>query len=133
MKKTLLLASFTPINLLDNFLEKLKSKFNIDKKDVFCYENLEDNTKYIVTFKLNLPNNEKINFNEISVNTISIHKKEDTFYTINALNKLIDNITVENIGNVDHKAIKIDWTLYRNQFILTKNNELRFLKLKRVF
>lgn len=133
MKKTLLLVSFTPINLLDKFLEKLKNKFNIDKKDVFCYENLDDSTKYIVTYKINILNNDKINFNEIAINTISIHKKDETLYTINALNKLIDNMTFENIGNIDYKAIKIDWSLYKNQFILTKNNELMFLKIKRVF
>lgn len=59
---------------------------------------------------------------KMSPNTIPIHRKTDTntFYSINALNKLIMEI---NNGLLD-TSYPIDWDLYKDTMIITKNDEL---------
>ena len=100
---------------------------------VFCYKNLDDESKMILTFKFKLKEGEKINFKDLFPSAIIIHKKGDALYTINALNKLIDSISTNDIGNVDYKSININWTEYQNKFILINNEELNIFNIKRVF
>ena len=52
MNKTILLATFIFPERVDWFLNYLGTKFSITKDKVFCYKNLDDESKYIITFKL---------------------------------------------------------------------------------
>ena len=52
MKKTLLLASFIFPERVDWFLNYLEAKFDIKKDQVFCYKNLDDESKVIMTFRI---------------------------------------------------------------------------------
>ena len=55
-----------------------------------------------------------------------IHKKMRTFYTINALNVLILQLT----GEID-KNYKVDWQEYSNSLMISnKDNELQIIKTK---
>jgi hypothetical protein len=133
MNKTILLASFIFNERVEWFLSYLQNKFKINKEMVFCYKNLDDESKMILTFKFKLKEGEKINFKDLFPSAIIIHKKGDALYTINALNKLIDSISTNDIGNVDYKSININWTEYQNKFILINNEELNIFNIKRVF
>lgn len=133
MEKTLLIASFIFPERIDWFLDYLKRKFEIKKEQVHCYQNLDDDSKVIFTFKLKIVNGNKINLKEMFPNAIPIHKKNSTFYTINALNKLIDSLNTELQGNIDYKTIKIDWEEYKDNMILTNGDSLNILKIKRLF
>jgi hypothetical protein len=64
---------------------------------------------------------------------VIIHKKGNAIYTINALNKLIEQLYPESIGNIDNKTIKIDWNEYQNKMILLNGEELTIFNINRVF
>jgi hypothetical protein len=133
MDKTLLLASFIFPERLDWFLGYLKTNFNIPKEKIFCYKNLKDQSKLILTFKFLLQDGKHVDLKKLFPSAIIIHKKGTAFYTINALNKLIEIESEGSLGNIDHKSHKIDWEKYKDQFILLENKELVFLNLERVF
>jgi len=133
MDKTLLLASFIFPERTEWFLNYLENKFSIPKTKVFCYKNLDDESKMIMTFKLVIPQNKRINLKDLFPSAIPIHKKGNALYTINALNMLIDSISGDNVGNVDYGSVIINWDEYQNKLILTKGKELVFLNIERVF
>jgi len=133
MKKTLLLASFIFPERVDWFLSYLEAKFDIKKDQVFCYKNLDDESKVIMTFRITKEEDKPLNLKELFPSAILIHKKGNALYTINALNKLIEDQHPESVGNIDNKNIKIDWSEYQDKLILINNKELTFLNISRVF
>jgi hypothetical protein len=133
MDKTILLASFIFPERQEWFLSYLENKFGIAKDKVFGYSNIDDESKLILTFKLDLPDGKRLNLKDLFPNAIIIHKKGDALYTINALNAVIDSEYPESKGNIDYKSIKIDWSKYQNKLILVDNKELVFLNIKRIF
>jgi len=128
-KKILLLATFVSPDYLDKFLFKIYKKFNVNKKNVFVFETEEDNL--LLTYKLTLDIDQKINIKEELHKTVQIHKKGTTFFTINALNKLIEKEFNINFGNVNYTDYNLDWDKYKDSIILLKNNELDILPLKK--
>ena len=133
MKKTLLLASFIFPERVDWFLNYLETKFDIKKDQVFCYKNLDDESKVIMTFRITKEEDKPLNLKELFPSAILIHKKGNALYTINALNKIIEDLYPESVGNIDNKNIKIDWSEYQDKLILINNKELTFLNISRVF
>lgn len=133
MDKTILLSSFIFPERVEWFLSYLEVKFNITKDKVFCYKNLEDESKVIMTFKIIIPEGKFLNLKDLFPSAIPIHKKGDALYTINALNKLIEIEAGDSVGNIDHKSVKIDWNKYQNQLIVINGNDLAFLGISRVF
>jgi hypothetical protein len=131
MNKTILLASFIFPERVEWFLDYLKTKFNVDK--VFCYKNLDDESKDILTFRLTINPEQPLNLKNLFPNAVIIHKKGNALYTINALNKLIEEIHPESIGNIDNKSITINWSDYQNKFILINNEKLCIFNINRVF
>jgi hypothetical protein len=131
MNKTILLASFIFPERVDWFLNYLKTTFNVDS--VFCYKNLDDESKVILTFRLTINTEQPLNLKNLFPNAVIIHKKGDALYTINALNLLIQEKYPESVGNIDNKQIKIDWSEYQNKFILINNKQLCIFNIKRVF
>lgn len=133
MKKTLLLASFIFPERVDWFLNYLEAKFDIKKDQVFCYKNLDDESKVIMTFRISKEEDKPLNLKELFPSAILIHKKGNALYTINALNKIIEDLHPESVGNIDNKNIKIDWSEYQDKLILVNNKELTFFNISRVF
>ena len=133
MNKNILLASFIFPERLEWFLGYLKTKFSIPREKVFVYQNLDDESKIIVTFKFVLRDGKKIDFKNLFPNAILIHKKGDAIYTINALNKIIENIDNDNFGNIDYKSYKIDWETFQGKMLLTNNEGLVIYNIKRIF
>ena len=133
MDKTLLLATFIFPERLDWFTGYLNTKFSIPKDRVFGYKNLDDESKLIITFKITIPEGERLNLKELFPSAVIIHKRGDALYTINALNLLIEKKLGDSIGNIDYKSYKVNWDEYQNQFIIIDSQELVFLNIKRVF
>jgi len=133
MTKTILLASFIFPERVEWFLSYLDSRFKVTKDKIFCYKNLGDESKLIMTFKISIPEDKKLDLKNLFPSAIPIHKKGDALYTINALNKLIQEKFPESIGNIDNKSIKIDWETYQNKMILINNGELTIFNISRVF
>lgn len=129
----MLLATFIFPERVEWFLDYLEVKFKISKDNVFCYKNLDDESKLIFTFKLCIPENGRLNLKNSFPSGIPIHKKGDALYTINALNKLIDKMTLDQTNVVEYKSVKIDWGQYQNKFMLINGGELMFLNISRVF
>ena len=133
MDKTVLLASFIFPERVEWFLSYLEAKFNITKDKVFCYKNLDDESKVIITFKLVIPEGKRLNLKDLFPSAIPIHKKGNALYTINALNKLIDKMTGDSAGNTDYKSVKVNWEEYQNKLILINGKELTILSINRIF
>jgi len=133
MNKTILLASFIFPERVEWFLSYLDAKFKISKDKVFCYENLDDESKVIMTFKVSIPEDKPLNLKNLFPSAVPIHKKGNALYTINALNKLIQEKHPDSIGNIDNKNIKINWEEYQNKMILINNDELTIFNISRVF
>ena len=133
MSKTSLLASFIFPERVEWFLSYLEAKFFIAKEKVFCYKDENDESKLILTFKITVPDDKSLNFKDLFPSAVIIHKKGNALYTINALNKLIEEKAEESIGNIEYKDVKIDWEEYQDKFILIKDKELKILSISRVF
>jgi hypothetical protein len=128
-QKILLLASFLKAEHLDTFLDKIKKKFGVKKENVFFFKTEED---FILTYKVHIDVEHKINIKKELPKTIQVHKKGDTIFTINALNKLIEQESGLG-GNVNYKEYKIDWEKFKNKIILLKGESLEINTIERIF
>ncbi len=133
MTKKLLIAAFIYRNKLEQFLKQIFIEFDVESDKVFVFENLEDDSQYIATFYIELDIGERINLRKYFKNALIVHKKKKTFYTINALNKLIEREYNLEKGNIDYKNWKIEWSDFENPLIINSNNKLVLIGLKRFF
>jgi hypothetical protein len=129
-QKILLLASFLKEDYLENFLRKIQNKFGVKKENVFFFK--MENGDFLLTYKLHMDIDNKIDIKKELPKTIQVHKKGDTIFTINALNKLIEQESGLG-GNVNYKEYKIDWEKFKNKIILLKGEVLEINTIERVF
>ena len=132
MIKTITLASFVLNDKITSFKNYLNKKFKIEEKNIFEYS-FYDNEKTILTYRLYLNDGERINTRSFFPPTVIVHKKGECFYTINALNRLIESIHNLESGNVNHIDYKIDWDDYQNKLLTVKKSELKIINIKRIF
>lgn len=130
--KRILLGNFIFKNNVKKFLDYLEKTFSISKCNVFIYD-IDNNDNFFVTFKFTINPQNKVNFKKYFPTSIPIHKKGDAYYTINALNRLIEVNSEVDSGNIDHKSHEIDWSNYQNNIILLEDNELVFHHICRIF
>jgi len=129
-QKTLLLASFVKKDKIEGLLNKIKKNFGVKKEYVFFFKIDDDN--YVLTYKLHLDIEKRIDIKKELPKTIQIHKKGNTIFTINALNRLIEQESGMD-GNVNHKEYQIDWDKFENKIILLKNDALEINSIEQVF
>ena len=91
-----------------------------------------ENGDRLLTYKLQVEVDRRIDIKNELPKTIQIHKKGDTIFTINALNKLIE-IESGLEGNVNHKEYQIDWSKFKNKIILLKGEVLEITNIERIF
>ena len=133
MNRSIILASFVFPERLETFLNYLQKRFKLDRERIFIYDNIDDPITKIVTYKLFLKDGKKIDLKSIFPRTIIIHKKGECFYTINALNKLIEKEHGLESGNVDYRSYELDWEKYQNKFIITTQEGLVLNEIVRDF
>jgi len=127
------LASFVIEDKVESFVKYLNKRFNLSPEKIFIYTSPEEKDKKILTFRVYLRDGKKINTKTFFPTTIIVHKKGECFYTINALNKLIDKEVGEDRGNINYKEYQIDWDNYQDKMLIVKNNELTIMDIKRNF
>jgi len=130
--KSITLASFVYLDKIDSFKKYLFNRFNIGDDNIFQYISDEKNKK-ILTYRINVKENQKVNIDSFFPTTIIVHKKGECFYTINALNLLIESLSDSESGNINYKDFKIDWDNYQNKIIIVKKGELKIMDIKRDF
>lgn len=130
--KVITLASFVYLDKIESFKKYLYKRFGIKEKNIFQYS-FEDNTKRILTFIVKVKEDQRVDTNSLFPPTSIVHKKGECFYTINALNKLIENITDTEYGNINHHDVKIEWDNYQNKMMVIKNDELKILSINKDF
>ena len=128
-QKVLLLASFLREDQISVFLKKIENKFGVKKENLFFFK--DENGEFILTYRLYLDHDNKIDIKKDLNKTIQIHKKGDTMFTINALNKLIEGES--GTLNVNHKDYKVDWEKHKNKIILLRDNKLEITSIERIF
>jgi hypothetical protein len=133
MNKTLILASFVYPDRIENFLRFLKNRFNVRNDKVFVYDIIDDNSKKLLTYKIFIEVGDRVDLREFFPKTIIVHKKRNCFYTINALNLLIESESKNEVGNIDHSQYKVDWEEQQNKILLSSNGELTVYNIKRNF
>lgn len=131
-KKSVLLGNFSEDIKVRKVLKSVEKNLDIPKCDVFIYC-LNRSSDYFITFKLDMEPDERVDFKRLVPNTIPIHKKGEAYYTINAMNRLIETTNSVDPNIIDHQAFEIDWSEYQNQLILLENDELVFHDIVRIF
>jgi hypothetical protein len=104
----------TQINEIVETLEDLEKTF-ILKSDIFLYEKDDRFNSKFITFKLLLVEGEeeRDKLYELRIKLINRKAKTNTFFTINALNR----ISLQEIGEID-PTYRINWNKYRNRILM---------------
>jgi hypothetical protein len=131
--KIVTLASFVNEDKVKSFKSYINKRFRILEKNIFEYTSPQEEGKKILTFRLYLRDGKKINTKSFFPVTIIVHKKGECFYTINALNKLIESEINGDDGNINYKDYQIDWDKYQNKILVSKNKELSIIDIERHF
>ena len=131
--KIITLASFVDNDKVEGFSSYIFKRFRITKEKLFSYTSPQEEGKTILTFRLYLREGKKINTKSFFPTTIITHKKGECFYTINALNKLIEQESQSEEGNLNYRDYKIDWDKYQNKMLITKDKELSIIDINRIF
>lgn len=125
--ETQLLCTFTSVNELDHIVEKVTSSYKLVFNKIYILENTQDADQLVLTYNIT-----KTDANNIvpPPSTISVHRKKqtNTIYTINAINKLIEQ---KNNGVLD-KSYKIDWDELKNCVLVTAYGKLKVVTTKLV-
>ena len=130
--KSITLASFVYLDKVESFKKYILKRFGIEIEKIFHY-NCDDENKTILTYRVYLKEHEKIDLKSFFPTTIIVHKKGECFYTINALNLLIESLSDVASGNINYKDYKIDWDNYQNKMILSNRGNLKIMGIQRDF
>jgi len=131
--KQVLLASFVDSDNLEWFYGFLEGRVGLKRREVFLYENLSEEDKFIMTYRYTVNQDEKVNFGKMFPNALLIHKKGNAIYTINGLNRLIESENPNLTGNINHSSISVDWSNYQNMMIMSDGENLIINDIERVF
>lgn len=107
-----------------SFLERLRNHFHIWLEKTFVYETSGNQAEYLVTFKTN----DKARIIKALPSAILLHRRNGSMFSINALNKLIEEEAGRKIGI----QYSVDWEKYANKLIILTNNKLAVNDLEKV-
>ena len=118
-----LLCTFSNSKDFRKISENIKKFYNVYNDRVFVFSNEKNPSEIYLTYNVINMNKELPKF----PNTILIHRKKqtNTLYTLNSMNRLIE----EENGQRDANYI-LDWHLYKNSLILTGDISVRIIPLK---
>jgi hypothetical protein len=123
--ETQLLCTFCAKKDIESTIEQIKKIYTLAFNSVYVLDNVNDENQAILTYNIDLS---KPVLGEAPESTISVHRKKqtNTIYTINAINKLIE----EKNGGVLDKTYKIDWTELQNTVLVTAYGRLKKVNTK---
>ena len=73
-QKILLLATFVKADFLERFLQKLRKRFSIKKEHIFFFK--LDNGDFLLTYRLFIDIDNKVDIKKELPKTIQVHKKK---------------------------------------------------------
>lgn len=123
MKNSDLIGIFSNKNNIFSLFAQLKNVFKMNLNTIRIYEISENDYEYFITIQVS--NKEK--YLEKIENSTVIHVKNNCFFSINALNKLIIN----ECGYVN-KDYKVDFKKYKDCLIMLTNGELAITKINKI-
>ena len=126
-KKGIIIGSFVKKQKILSFLENLKDTFNINLDKVFVYTISSNDKEYLVTFKTF----DKDKFIKKLFNCTIMHVKNNCLFSINAINKLIEQNYDVSSGK-PYNEVEIDWNLYKDKLIILANGELKINNLSKI-
>jgi hypothetical protein len=123
--ETQLLCTFVNVAELDTVLEQIQNTYTLVFNKIYVLENINDENQLVLTY--NVEKNVPLNGNP-PTSTISVHRKKqtNTIYTINAINRLIEE---KNNGILD-KSFRIDWNDLKNMILVTAYGKLKIVNTK---
>jgi hypothetical protein len=124
-KNGIIIGTFVKKNKILSFLETLRTLYGIRLDKVFVYEIDTNQYEYLVTFKTF----DKDKFIKKIRNATVMHVKNGCLFSINALNKLIDQEKGDDVPNNEYL---IDWDKYKDKLIVLTNGELSVSNLNKI-
>jgi hypothetical protein len=124
-KNGIIIGTFVKKNKILSFLETLRTLYGIRLDKVFVYEIDTNKYEYLVTFKTF----DKDKFIKKIRNATVMHVKNGCLFSINALNKLIDQEKGDDVPNNEYL---IDWDKYKDKLIVLTNGELSVSNLNKI-
>lgn len=123
--ETQLLCTFCAKKDIESTIEQIKKIYTLAFNSVYVLDNVNDENQAILTYNIDLS---KPVLGEAPESTISVHRKKqtNTIYTINAINKLIE----EKNGGVLDKTFKIEWSELQNTVLVTAYGKLKKVNTK---
>lgn len=123
--ETQLLCTFCAKKDIETTIEQIKKIYTLAFNSIYVLDNVHDESQAILTYNIDLS---KPVLGEAPESTISVHRKKqtNTIYTINAINKLIE----EKNGGVLDKSYKIDWSELQNTVLVTAYGRLKKVNTK---
>jgi hypothetical protein len=112
-------------SVVDEVVQSVLEKHEITNKYMFIFVDESDPDRRIVTYNAKI---EKGNPVGLKYFTIRVHrkKKTNTLYTINGLNKALN----EQYEGKQGKHLQLDWESYKNSILLTFGGSLKCIPLK---
>lgn len=122
---TQLLCTFCAKKDIETTIEEIRKVYKLAFNSVYVLNNVDDDNQVILTY--NIDTNYAVK-ETLVPSTISVHRKKqtNTIYTINAINKLIEE---KNNGVLD-KNYKIDWNELQNTVLVTAYGKLKKVNTK---
>ena len=121
----IIVGTFVKKNKILSFLETLRAGYGIKLDKVFVYEIDTNQLEYLVTFKTF----DKDKFIKKISNATVMHVKNGCLFSINALNKLIDQEKGDDKPNNEYL---VDWDKYKDKLIILTGGELSISKLTKI-
>ena len=119
-----LLCTFTDRDGLETTIQTIQRAYTLVFNKIYVLENVDDKNQLVLTYNVTRETSNPI---DPPASTISVHRKKhtNTIYTINAINKLIE----DTLGRLD-KSYKIDWEDLRNSVLVTAYGDLKVVNTK---
>lgn len=118
-----LLCTFSNAKDYKKSAEEIRKFYEIYNNRIFAFSNEKNPKEIYLTYNVLNMRKDAPKF----PNTILIHRKKqtNTLYTLNAMNRLIE----EENGKIDSNYI-VNWDLYKNSLIITGEISIRIISLK---
>jgi hypothetical protein len=118
-----LLCTFSNDVAFTRIAEEIRKFYEVYSNRIFAFSNVKASKEIYLTYNVLNMQKDAPKF----PNTILIHRKKqtNTLYTLNAMNRLIE----EENGRADNTYI-VNWALYSNSLIITGDVSIRIIPLK---
>ena len=122
---TQLLCTFATVNDLDATTDLIQNVYALPFNKIYVLENIHESAQVVLTYNISGKLTDTI---QPPPSTISVHRKKqtNTIYTINAINRLIEE---KNNGVLD-KNFRIDWNELKNTVLVTAYSRLKIVHTK---